>query len=119
MNALSRLLKTTLLNQCPNCGQAKLYAGIFQIRPKTTCDSCEVRFERDAGNWLMPTAIAYALGAIFAAVLGFFLVKEHGFFAGLEWVLILATLSFVAVIYKSTKSLWIWMLWVMGQVKVD
>lgn len=92
---------------------------MFHIRPKVICDSCNVRFEKDAGNWLMPSAIAYVLGALFAFILGFILVRQYGFFRGLEWVLIAATLLFVALIYKATKSLWIWMLWVMGQVKVD
>ncbi len=119
MNPIMRFLKTTFLNHCPNCGQSRLYTGIFQIRPKATCDNCSVRFERDAGNWLMPTALAYTAGAAFALILGFFLVKQRGFFAGLEWILIVATLAFVALIYKSTKSLWIWMLWLMGQVRVD
>jgi len=79
MNSISRFFNTMVFNQCPNCGQSKLYSGIFQIRPKSTCDNCAVRFERDAGNWLMPTAIAYTYGAVFAFILGFFLVQRNGF----------------------------------------
>ncbi len=119
VKCVSRLFRTTFLNQCPNCAKAKLYSHVWHIRPKQTCDACLVRFERDAGNWLMPTAMAYFLAAIFAFLVGFFLVKQNGFFAGLEWVLIVATLLFVAVIYKPCKSFWIWMLWMMGQVRAD
>ncbi|MEZ4629659.1 MAG: DUF983 domain-containing protein [Deinococcales bacterium] len=116
---LIKMLKTTFLFRCPQCSQSDIYINFFSLRPKETCTNCGVRFERDQGNWLMPTAFAYGLGVIFAFILGFSLGRRYGLFNGFEIVLIASTLLFVALIYKPVKSFWVWVLWLMGEVKAD
>ncbi|MEZ4608044.1 MAG: hypothetical protein R2865_14965 [Deinococcales bacterium] len=68
----------------------------------------------------MPAHIKRSIGVIFAFILGFSLGRRYGsFLMALRIVLIANTLLFVALIYKPVKSFWVWVLWLMGEVKAD
>ena len=119
MQKLHSFFATTFGLRCPECCSGGLYARVFHIRPHATCPSCSVRFERDQGVWLIPTFLTYGSAVLVALLFGFILGRRYGLFPGFEWVLIAITFSYVILGYKFIKAFSIWILWMMGEVRLD
>jgi uncharacterized protein (DUF983 family) len=111
------MLRTTLFGRCPACGAGPLFRGWLQLAD--TCDTCGVRFDRYAGNWLGPTILAYGVGAAATVVTGLLVVPRHGFFSGLTSLLALVAATTALAAIRPIKAWWIWLMWRTGFVQRD
>lgn len=102
---------------CPNCGKGRIFRGIWAVR--ATCESCGVRFERDAGAWLGALVIAYTAGIVAVLLVAAVTIVPWGLYQGLEWVLIGTGTLTILLLYRPIKGFWIWSLWAAGAVKRD
>ncbi|MFO0867512.1 MAG: DUF983 domain-containing protein [Pirellulales bacterium] len=62
----STLVWRSLRLRCPMCGQGRLFAGWFRMRPE--CEACGTRFEREAGFFLGSIYFNYGLTALVVAI---------------------------------------------------
>lgn len=102
---------------CPNCGQGKIFRGIWKVNE--TCATCGVRFERDAGAWLGALVIAYTAGILAVLLVGAVTIVAWGLYQSLEWVLITAGTLTIVLLYRPIKGFWIWSMWAAGIVLRD
>jgi uncharacterized protein (DUF983 family) len=105
-----------LTGRCPNCGRASIYHGF--LKPRPTCPSCHVRFERWNGSWTIPTVMGYTSGALFAIVLGIWFLHNDRL-EGSENIIIPATVVFTALFYPVCKNVSFFLLWRNGFIFVD
>jgi uncharacterized protein (DUF983 family) len=113
--ALRRFFGTVFALRCPVCTQGKIAAGFFGI--KEQCPACGARFERgDEGHWLIASTLNYFFNALICIGLTIFLVGRYGFFPGLAWIIVAVALILVALLYRPSKALGLWLLWLFGFV---
>ena len=114
-----RALWAALKGRCPNCGQGRLFERTLTIRIRSTCTVCGVRFERDQGGFLGPSAMAYVVAVVFEVMLFVVLYRRFGLFPGIEWILIAVGVAAILISWKPLKGVWVWLLWVSGLVWTD
>lgn len=114
-----KFFRSVFLLRCPQCSEGDIYPNLFSIKPKDLCESCDVRYERDSGVFIMPVFLCYFLAAAFAGLFGLFLGTRYGMFKGFTPALIAATVVFILLVYRPVKGFWIWMLWRFGLVRTD
>lgn len=113
--AFRRFFSTVFLLRCPNCGQGRIAKNFFNI--KDTCGVCHAKFERgDAGNWMVAATLNYFINAVILIVVTIILVRNYGFFPGLAFVIAGLALLLGALLYRPSKALGVWILWLFGFV---
>lgn len=112
-----RQLPTTLLGHCPECGTGQLFKNYFQL--KDTCEVCHVRFERDAGSSMIAMVLNYFISLILTGILALVLIFRFGFFSGVMVALAGFAVLSIFVLYRFTKLLHLWLLWLFGFVYPD
>jgi uncharacterized protein (DUF983 family) len=108
----------TLRLHCPNCGQGRIFTGLFKMNE--VCPVCGVRFERESGESVGGMYINLALAELIT-IGGFFIVNAlfkppfvpHLIF----WVVF--NVAFVALFYRHARSLWIGTTYLTGGVRKD
>lgn len=116
MVAVKRFFSTVFGLRCPVCARGKIAAGPFGIRER--CPDCGARFERgDEGHWLVASTLNYFFNALICVGLTIFLVQGYGFFPGLAWIVVGASLGLAALLYRPSKALGLWLLWLFGFIK--
>jgi uncharacterized protein (DUF983 family) len=109
---------TTLRLRCPNCGQGRIFTGLFKMNE--TCPYCGVRFERESGE---------SVGAMYIALVVVELLTMGGFFLVnalfhppdvphlVFWVIF--DVVFLTLFYRHARSLWVGTTYLTGGVFVD
>ncbi len=116
--ACRRLFTTFFGRRCPNCGEGRITKNFFNIEKR--CDVCYAEFERgDAGNWMVASTLNYFLTAVLCILVTIFLVRTHGFFDGVAFIVAGLALVLVALLYRPAKLLAVWVLWLFGFVYPD
>lgn len=105
-----------LTGRCPACRRGKMYQSFMKLHE--LCPACEVRFERWAGSWTLPTVMGYGSGALFAIALGFVMLKLDRL-EGAESIIIPATLVFTLLCYPVCKNISMFLLYNNGFIFVD
>lgn len=113
-----QIVWTTFRLRCPNCGQGRIFTGLFKMNK--TCPVCGVRFEREDGESVGGMYINLGLAELIT-IGGFFVVnavarppfEPHLIF----WVIF--NVAFVALFYRHARSLWIGTVYVTGGVYRD
>lgn len=112
------VLWRTLRLRCPNCGEGRIFTGLFRMNE--TCPVCGVRFERESGESVGGMYINLGLAELLT-IGGFFLV--NALFAPpfvphlIFWVVF--NIVFIALFYRHARSLWIGTSYLTGGVYVD
>ena len=109
-----RFFSTVFAGRCPVCAQGHIAKSYFQN--KDACEVCGARFERDSGNWLVSAVLCYFITIVFCLGLGITLVLRYGFFPGLTPLMVGVAFAVILLIFRSMKSLAVWLLWVFGFV---
>src|SRR5690349_21587958 len=102
---LSKLLLGLRL-RCPNCGQGRMFTGLFKMEP--TCPYCHVRYERLSGESIGGMFINLGLAEILS--IGGFFVTQALFnppliFQMVFWVAF--NILFVLLFYRHSRALWV------------
>ncbi len=116
LRALRRFFSTVVSLRCPACARGKIAAGPFGIQEQ--CPVCGARLERgDEGHWLVASTLNYFFNALICVGLTVYLVQRFGFFSGLAWVIVSVALLLALLLYRPSKALGVWILWLFGFVK--
>ncbi|GAB4515962.1 MAG: DUF983 domain-containing protein [Anaerolineae bacterium] len=111
------VLRGTFL-RCPNCGQGKMFDGLFSIRAK--CEVCHVRYEREGGESIGGTMLLLVFAELFA-VGGFFitviLLGAPILSTGLFWLAF--NVLFILLGYRHTRGMWVGVVYLTGNVITD
>jgi len=107
-------LRSALRGACPECGTPGAFAGWYRLSER--CSGCGAVFERDPGSFLGATVLAYTWALLAMGGIALATIPGRGLYLGLEWVLLATALLTVAVTYRPTKALWLWLMWVAGWV---
>ena len=115
-----RKLRVGFRLKCPNCEQAKMFEGRFNLKMTPTCPYCDVRYERSSGEAIGGVYINVAVAEL-TAMAGFFTV--HSIFNPpilmqlLIWIPYL--LVFIVLFYPRARGIWTSILWLTGAVYAD
>lgn len=115
--AFRRFWLTNILLRCPACAQGGVAKNLFNL--KSHCDSCNASFERFPGNFLISIALNYFITSVVVLALGLIIALNYGFIAGLTELLLAVACITIFFIYRPTKVLTLWFLWVLGFVYPD
>lgn len=120
MTFLKILFVCTILARCPCCGKGSLFRGWFSFRP--ACDTCGLVYEQWVGDWTSATWIAHSVG--FLAALGVFVwmfATDVGMNGPLspEFSIALLAALFSLLALRSSKSLWLGVMYWAGGVEVS
>ena len=98
-----RALWLGLRLRCPNCGQGKMFRGLFEM--EKTCPICHVRFERLSGE----------------SIGGFFLVDVLTDIPPIHQLLfwIPFTIVFCVLFYRHARAMWVAVAFLAGGVYTD
>lgn len=108
-----RFFTTLFGSRCPNCGEGNISKNFFNI--KDACPTCHANFDRgDEGNWLAYATLNYLFTAVICIFVTLFLVRSHGFFSGLAFLVAGVALLCVALLYRPSKLIGVWILWLFG-----
>jgi uncharacterized protein (DUF983 family) len=109
---------TVLRLRCPNCGQGRIFTGLFKMNP--VCPVCGVRFERESGESVGGMYINLALAELIT-IGGFFIVNALFHPPFLPHLIFWAVFNvvFVALFYRHARSLWIGTTYLTGGVYKD
>lgn len=109
---------TVLRLRCPNCGQGRIFTGLFKMNE--VCPVCGVRFERESGESVGGMYINLALAELIT-IGGFFIVNALFKPPFLPHLLFWAAFNviFVALFYRHARSLWIGTTYLTGGVFKD
>ena len=110
-------MRTVFRSRCPACGRGALFENAFEV--VGTCDHCGARLERDPGSYLVLISLNYFLVVIATGLVALALVLRFGLFDGLMPVLIGVAVVAFALLFRPTKALYVWLLWVFGFVYPD
>ena len=110
-------LPATLLGHCPNCKQGKVFKNAVSL--KDVCQHCGVRFERDGGSHMISMVLNYFLSLIITGVVALMLFLRYGFFPGATFALAGLACVCIALLFRPTKLLYLWLLWLFGFVYQD
>ncbi len=94
-----------------------MFDRLYRVRP--TCLGCGVRFERDAGSWLVALVLTYTFAILVLVVEALLLLPRYGLFDGIEWIGIGTGAITVILSYQPIKGASIWFLWASGVVTRD
>ena len=113
-----QIMGTTLRLRCPNCGQGRIFTGLFKMNK--TCPVCGVRFEREDGESVGGKYINLALAEL-VTIGGFFLVNAlfHPPFEPHLVFWVIFNIAFVTLFYRHARSLWIGTVYMTGGVYKD
>src|SRR5258706_5202283 len=104
--------------RCPNCGQGKMFDGLFKMNP--TCPYCHVRYERRPGESVggmyinLGLAEVLSLGGFF---IGQFILGGPLIYHIVFWVLF--NIAFVVLFYRHSRGLWVAFNYLVGSVHPD
>ena len=112
-----KLLSTTFAGRCPECGEASVFAGVFQLHE--LCPHCGVRYERWSGSWTIPTVIGYTTGAGLAFAVAIYLHTTRGLHMGDEYYVAGVAVLGAILPYRFIKGAYVWGLWASGLVLRD
>lgn len=115
MNPTTRkMLNTVLRFKCPACGQGAVFAGVYAMHDR--CSDCGVKYDRDGGLWGGPVVTVYALGSVAAFAFWFVLIWAGRDFKGVEYLLVVVSLTVILSTYRYAKASWLWLLYRTGRV---
>lgn len=104
--------------RCPNCGQGKMFSGLFHMEP--TCPYCHVRYERSSGESLGGMMIGLIIAELI--MVGGYLLSETLFHPPLEFQLIFwvtFNIAFCLIFYRPARGMWISVTYLSGGVYAD
>lgn len=111
--AFRRFFTTLFGARCPNCGEGGIAKNFFNIKDK--CPVCQANFDRgDDGNWLAYSTLNYLFTAVICVFVTLFLVRTYGFFSGLAFLVAGVALLCVVLLYRPSKLIGVWILWLFG-----
>lgn len=98
-------LKALLNGRCPHCLQGKIFRSFWQMNE--TCPSCQIRYEREDGYWMMSVFVGYVIyfAIIIPTILAWFF---------LEWEiwptvigLALVCLTIAPFVFRISRIVWL------------
>ncbi|MBZ0297994.1 MAG: DUF983 domain-containing protein [Anaerolineae bacterium] len=104
--------------RCPNCGQGKMFSGLFRMEP--TCPHCHVRYERSSGESLggmMIGLIIVELITVGGYLLSDVLFRPPLLFQMVFWVAF--NLAFCLAFYRPARGMWVSVTYLTGGVYAD
>ena len=121
MKKLSTYIRALWLGlrlRCPNCGQGKMFHGLFEM--EKTCPVCHVRFERLSGESIGGMVINLALAEVIT-IGGFFLVDMLTDIQPVQQLLfwIPFTIIFCVLFYRHARAMWVAVAFLTGGVYTD
>ena len=114
---MRRLLPTLLRFRCPACGTGPIFRDALYLRE--TCAHCGVRFEREPGGLIVSMVLNYFLSILMLLGAAIFIVRRWGFADWLLPLLLGACVLLVLLLYRPTKAIYLWLIWLLGFVHVD
>lgn len=66
------LIQKAIENNCPHCGQAKIYKSFFEMNER--CEKCQYLFKRDSGFFVGSWIINYTLCTLIVMPIFLFLL---------------------------------------------
>ena len=102
----SRALRCSFQLKCPRCGEGALFRTYFKMFD--SCDSCDLKFERESGYFVGAMYLNYG-ATVILAFLCYFLFEM---FASVPFLLNLSvwalfSAAFPVFFYRYSKSLWL------------
>jgi len=110
------MLRTTFRHTCPACGEGRLFASGYRMRPR--CEVCRLDLEgRHGAHYGGPIALGYGIGGVAGLAVFALLFARYGFTA---WVVV-ASFAAVAIsilaTFRHCKAWWTWALWAAGELR--
>ncbi|MFP4321751.1 MAG: DUF983 domain-containing protein [Anaerolineales bacterium] len=92
--------------RCPNCGQGRLWQGLFGVG--AACPVCGQRFQSQPGDFTGASVLSYALASVVGLAFGLLAVLFFEWPLWLTMTLGVALIvAVVALTYRPLKGLWI------------
>jgi uncharacterized protein (DUF983 family) len=115
--AARRLLPSVFLLRCPACGQGAIFKNALYL--KDLCPVCGVRFERQEGGLIVSMVLNYFLTILILLAAAIFAVRAWGFTDWLLPALLAGCVALILLLYRPSKALYLWFIWVLGFVHID
>ena len=98
-------LPALLKQRCPHCLQGKVFASTWKMNE--TCSVCHIKFEREAGYFMMSVFIGYIIGAIVALLVCLILYLINAPYAWYFIFTIGAILLLFPLIFRYARLIWL------------